>query len=143
MTLLEITRALNRIALSQPLVNSVVESGNIYELNENPDVKYATFCAVQQTHSLDPETSIMSYNFVLYFVDRLTSNSSNKVDVQSTAIQVLTNIIKSFADEYEDVAELNQSISYEVFTDSFNDLCAGAYANVTIEADVYPCVETF
>lgn len=143
MTLKEIVNALNRIAESQPLVNSVIKSGNVYDINESADVEYATFCAVQQSHSLNPETSIMNYNFTLYFVDRLTSDSSNKIDIQSTAIQVLTNIVKSFADEYEDYVELAESVTYEVFTESFNDLCAGAYATVTFETDVYPCIETF
>lgn len=143
MTLKEIINALNKIAISQPLVNSVVKTGDIYSINENPDTEYSVFCAVQQTHNLDPELNIMSYNFVLYYVDRLTSDKNNKIDVQSTGLQVLTNIVKKFADEYEDVAQLGDNISFEVFTDSFNDLCAGAYATVTILADVYPCIETY
>lgn len=143
MTLKEIFNALNRIAGAQPLINSVVETGDIYDINEKADVEFSVFCAVNATHTYSVEENLMNYTFVLYYVDRLTSDQSNKIDVQSSAIQVLNNIIKTFSDEYGDVAEITNSVSYEVFTESFKQLCAGAYATVTIQADVYPCIETY
>lgn len=143
MTLKEIVNAINRIARQQPLINSIIESGDIYELNEKADVEFSAFCAVQTAHTLNKSENIMNYQFTLYFVDRLTSDGSNKIDVQSTGIQVLTNIIKTFEDLYEDEAELAETINFEVFTESFKQLCAGAYATVTIQSDVYPCIETY
>ena len=143
MTLKEIFNSINEIAAKQPLVNTVIKSGDIYDINEKADVEFSVFCAVQQAHTLSPEDNIMNYQFILYHVDRLTSDGSNKIDVQSTAIQVLTNIIKTFADEYGDIAELSDTVTYEVFTDSFKQLCAGAYATLTIQADVWPCLETY
>lgn len=143
MTLKEIFNALNRIAGAQPLINSVVETGDIYDINEKADVEFSVFCAVNATHTYSVDENLMNYTFVLYYVDRLTSDQSNKIDVQSSAIQVLNNIIKTFSDEYGDVAEITDSVSYEVFTESFKQLCAGAYATVTIQADVYPCIETY
>lgn len=143
MTLKQIFNALNRIAGAQPLINSVVETGDIYDINEKADVEFSVFCAVNATHTYSVDENLMNYTFVLYYVDRLTSDQSNKIDVQSSAIQVLNNIIKTFSDEYGDVAEITNSVSYEVFTESFKQLCAGAYATVTIQADVYPCLETY
>lgn len=143
MTLKEIFNALNQIALQQPLVNSVIESGDIYDVNEKADVEFSVFCAVQQTHTLNKDENVMNYQFVLYYVDRLTNDGSNKIDAQSTGIQVLTNIIKTFENEYGDEVEIADAVNYEVFTESFKQLCAGAYATVIIQADIWPCVETY
>lgn len=140
MTLKEVFDSLNTIALSQPDINGIVKSGNIYDLNEDRNAKYSVFCVTQGTHSYDFINGFNSFNFILYYVDRLQSDGDNKVEIQSTAIETLKNIIRVFSKENDvDIA----SASFEVFTQSFSSLCAGAYATISIEVDDDNCLEVF
>lgn len=140
MTLKEIFNAFNELALKQPSISEIIKTGNIYTLNEQRNAKYAVFCAVQDVHSLDVENSVMNYRFFLYYVDRLSSDKDNKIEVQSTAIETLTNIIKVFANKYD--AEVI-SVDFNPFTDSFDGLCAGAYATINVSTFTDGCAEEF
>ena len=96
MNLKETIDKLNSIAISQPNVNDYVKSGNIYDLSENRNANFSVFCVTQGTHSYDFKNGYNIFNFVLYYVDRLTSDSSNKIEIQSTAIETLKNIIRTY-----------------------------------------------
>lgn len=140
MTLKEIFDSLNDIAVSQPDINDVVKSGNIYDLNSEREAKYSVFCATQGTHSYDFTNGYNTFNFILYYVDRLQSDGDNKIEVQSTAIETLKNIIRTFSNKYDvDIT----TASFEVFTESFSSLCAGAYTTISIEVDDENCLEEF
>lgn len=132
MNLKQVIDTLNNIAISQPEINQVIESGNIYDLNSERNAKFGVFCATQRTHSYDLEAGQNTFNFFLYYVDRQQSDNDNKIEVQSTAIEVLKNIIRTFAYEY-DIEVL--TVDFDVFEESFAQLCAGAYATVSIVAD--------
>lgn len=139
MTLKEVILTINRIADSQPNVNTIIKSGDIYDLNTLGDVKYAAFCASQQPHTQDE--GFITYNFYLYYVDRLLSDASNKIDIQSTGIQVLSNIMRTL--EYELDADFS-NVVYQTFTQSFESLCAGAYVSVGITVPIESlCAELF
>lgn len=140
MTLKQITDALNAIALEQPAIRTALEKGNIYELNSMRDARFGVFCATQQTHEYNLETAQMDYRFWLYYVDRLKSNESNKIDAQSTAIQVINNILRTFQEIYDvDVTD----IVYTPFTESFSEMCAGQYASVTISVYDDGCTDIY
>lgn len=140
MTLKEIFDKLNGIALKQPEISEIIKTGNIYTLNEMRNAKYAVFCAVQTVHTADLEKATNTYQFALYYIDRLTSDKDNKIEVQSTAIECLKNILRTLLRE-EDVDYRN--LEFNVFTDSFDGLCAGAYANVAIITPDEGCTELF
>lgn len=140
MNLKEVIEGLNSIALSQPDVNDYVKSGNIYDINEQRNIKYSVFCVTQGTHSYNFTNGYNTFNFILYYVDRLQSDGDNKVEVQSTAIETLKNIIREFMKEYDVEIE---TASFEVFTESFSSLCAGAYTTVSIFVDDENCLETY
>lgn len=140
MTLKEVFDALNNIALSQPDINGVIKSGNIYDINEDRDINYSVFCAVQGTHSYDFINGENTFNFILYYVDRLQSDGDNKTEVQSAGIEALKNILRAFIREYDvDIP----TVSIDVFTESFAALCAGAYATVSIQVEDDNCYEEF
>lgn len=128
MTLLQVLNMITDIASGQPNINTVLKSGDIYDLNnEDYEIKYSVFCATQQTHTFADD--FFHFNFTLYYVDRLTSDQNNKNEVQSTAINVLTNVFK----------QIQQNIDFDVigsdittFTQKFTALCAGAYLNIEI-----------
>ena len=138
MTLKEVIDSLNNIALSQPDVNDYIKSGNIYDLNSERNAKYSVFCCTQGTHSYDFQQGDNTFNFILYYVDRLQSDGDNKIEVQSTAIETLKNILRTFSHENDvDI----QNASFEVFTESFSSLCAGAYTTVSIMVEDDNCLE--
>ena len=131
MTLKQIKDGLDEIALRQPSVNTVIEDGNIYTLNEMRNVRFGVYCTTQREHTYNVETSRMQFNFFLYYCDRLKSNEENKIEAQSTGIQTINNILRVFQDKYDvDVSE----VTYTPFTESFSEMTCGVYASVTITA---------
>lgn len=140
MTLEETIKALNKIALDQPAVNEVIESGDIYDLNSHRSANFGVFCCTQGQHTTDIENGQNTYRFFLYYVDRLKSDNSNKIEVQSTALEVLKNIVRTFVREYD--AEISR-FDFDVFTESFAQLCAGAYTTLDLVVDDDNCSTTF
>ena len=138
MTLEELFNTLNEIALRQPNIGEIIPTGNIYDLNSRRDAKFGVFCVTQGTHSYDAENVLTSFNFILYYVDRLKDNGDNKIQVQSTAIETLKNIILTLTHTSD--VEID-ACDFTVFTESFSQLCAGAYAAVKINAFDDGCVE--
>ena len=140
MTLKQVIDQFNEIALKQPVISTVLGSGNIYDLNEDRNAKFGVFCLTQGTHSTDLSNGFSTYNFFLYYVDRLQSNESNKIEIQSTALETLKNILRTFIQETD--SELTQA-DFQVFTESFAAVCAGAYATISIIVEDNNCIEKF
>lgn len=128
-TLKEIFDKLNEIALRQPSIGEVIRSGDIYDLNSERNTKFAVFALVNGSHSYDVENGITTYDFFMYFVDRTNNEESNRIQVQSTGMETLKNILKTLVKE-EDV-EIN-GCSFTLFLESFTQICAGCYASVQI-----------
>ena len=99
MTLKQVIDKLNTIALSQPDLNSVVYTGNVYDINKDGNTEFSVFCCTNSTHRYDIESARMDYTMILYYVDRLQSDGDNKIEVQSTGIQTLNNILRTFSNE--------------------------------------------
>ena len=125
MTLLDLITKINSCAAQVPNMGRIC-NGNIYELNEFQNVKYPAFCATQGQHSQEGDWRY--YNFTLFYVDRLISDKRNASEIQSEAIDVLSNIINEI--EYYGI-EINGSVLYDVFTERFESECAGAFCTVT------------
>lgn len=130
---------IKQVAQSVPSINTV-STENVYDaMNGNRQVKYASFIISQGTHRyLENQTW---YNFNLIYIDRLVDNlESNKIEVQSTAIEVLKNIIKEVCGE-EDIDRTE--VALDTFTERWNDLTAGAFANVSFVVMDDDCYETY
>ena len=128
MTLYKVIETLKMLAMKHPNVNSAYE-GNIYDImNASPEQKYASVVLTQQPHTQDETYDY--YGFSLFYVDRLVDDmDENRVQIQSTAKNMLSNIIKAFCDEFD--AECDR-IEFHTFTEKFADECAGAYCTITI-----------
>lgn len=140
MTLREVVNMLMNIAESQPAVNSVTE-GSVYEnLNANPSINYYNVNISQTNHRSDLEADYWQFN--IFATDRLKDNDSNRLQVQSNAIEILRNIIKSFLDITG--CDLYDEVVFTPFTERFVDVCAGAYAQVRFRIPVdYQCSELY
>ena len=124
MTLLETIKLIEYIASKQPNINSIVESGDIYDLSkEEYEQKYSAFCVTQNTHNINIDFS--TYSFTLFYVDRLTLDKSNKLEIHSTAVEFFQNFLKTIMDKIPELNVTNGEVT--TFMERFSAECAGAY----------------
>lgn len=140
MTLKEVIRIMEAVASRQPSINMVVEN-DLFRLNSRADARYGVFAFVQGQHSASVDSSAISYQFTLFYVDRLTNDRSNQIEIQSVGIETLDNIIRQL-DELGIYSD--SSYTFQVFNQRFLDECAGVFCNVTFEVPVGTlCAEDF
>lgn len=140
MTLLEIINALNDISIKQPNIYEYIKSGNVYDLNSDRNAKFGVFCCTQGTHTSNVVEGYTTYNLFIYYIDRLKSDDSNKLEIQSVGIETLKNIVRVLSNKYDiEVSEIN----FEVFTERFSELCAGAYGTLSIISYEDNCLEEY
>lgn len=127
MNFIQILRKLEAYSLSLPYVHST-NLGDIYEyLNGKSNVKYAAVnIDINQSTRND---NLISYSIYLYYIDRLTEDKSNWMEIKTTAEQVLNSIV-NYAAEIGDV-DNGWTINY--FEQQFSDYCAGGYVQFNLE----------
>lgn len=130
MTLYEITNKLLEIAKYKPNINHIGE-GDIYELNNLPNINYSVFYITQESHQVDENTA--QYSLILFYVDRLTENKNNRLIIQSNGIDAITNIVNELV-LTEDV-DVVYPLTFTSFNQKFADDCAGVFCNITINTD--------
>lgn len=129
MTLLETINLLNWVAQNQPNVNGIVETGDIFDLNKDEyQQKYAAFCATQGEHEITESWS--RFSFILYYVDRLNLDKSNKDEIHSTAVEFFHNFASTIYSNYPSVDFTAGRVV--TFTERFSAECAGAYMTCDI-----------
>ena len=129
MTLRDTIAVIEHLAGKEPAVATIVRN-DIFRLNDKPDVKYGAFAWTQQQHTIPASGDLQRFAFTLYFVDRLTEDKGNELEIQSTAVQVLGNVLRGIA-----AAGVYQGgdAAIRTFNQRFADECAGAFATVTFE----------
>ena len=134
MKLKEIVGNIVDIAKVHPNINSTWV-GDVYELNHYNDVDYCAFVITQQQHNINNEEGYVTYNFNLFYVDRLTSDESNRLDVQSAGVSFLMSMV----DKIEELQVVVDDYTITTFNERFNDVCAGAYLNIAIRVNGIDC----
>lgn len=140
MTLLQLSRLIEEAASRQPAINMIVRD-NVLKLNDLPDCLYGAFVWTQGQHRCninDNGASITKYTFTLFYIDRMNEDGSNATEVQSTGNDVLGNILRDLAEDL-DVSEW----TVNTFTQRFKDVCAGAYATITLTLPAGSCADHF
>jgi hypothetical protein len=132
MTLKETIEKLWELAENEPNINTIIKSNDIYELNQRQDIKYGAFCITQNVHQEFPEAEnpYRQYTLYLYYVDRLQSDKSNNLQIQSHGIEVLSDILRKFEEVSQ--ATFSTTIQYTPFQQRFESECSGVYATVSI-----------
>lgn len=139
MTLREVINAIELTAAEQPSVRQIVRE-DVFRINALTNRKYGIFAWLQGQHSATVANGFVSYNFTLFYVDRLTGSKANAVDVQSAGMQTIDNVIRTL-DEAGLPAE---SYTIQPFTQRFTDECAGVFAVVSFSVPVNSlCPEIF
>lgn len=129
MTLYELTKRIEEVATAQPNINLIVDN-DIYKLNSIANAEYGVFAYVMGQHSANASTDFVNYKFTLYYVDRLTENDGNVLEVQSVGVQTLDNIIRTLVARYPSIKVSDYTL--QPFLHSFADECAGVYMQVAI-----------
>ena len=137
MTLVEVIRKIEVIASSQPSVNMVVEN-DVFRLNAKANARYGVFAWTQGLHSASLESGMVNYYFTFFYVDRLRNDKSNEIEIQSTGMQTIRNIIGRLVEEG---LYVEQSYNYRAFNQRFLDECAGVFCNVIISVPLVACAD--
>ena len=135
MTLYKLVQDICNLGKAQPNVNFVTQ-GDIYQLNHNQDVDYPAFVVTQGTHT-GSDYDEEQFTLTLFAVDRLVSDKSNEIDVQSWANGVLLSVIKNIGDFF--IGTVQSGFKIQTFTEKFDSLCAGAYVTLAINVDINDC----
>lgn len=140
MTLLELIKTLEVVASHQPSIKMVVEN-DVFRLNNKADARYGVFAFVQGQHSTSIDSSVITYTFTLFYVDRLKNDRSNQIEIQSVGVQTLDNIIRAL----DDLGIYAENLyTFQVFNQRFTDECAGVFCNVNLSVPVGSlCPESF
>ena len=129
MNLLQVIRAIERTAAQQPAVGPIVRN-DIFRLNASPAVKYGAFAWLQGEHRTNADSSLITYSFTFFYVDRLTTDKQNEIEIQSVGIETLVNILR----QLEDLGVYAGEYSFRTFNERFSDDCAGVFCQVTLES---------
>lgn len=128
MNLFQVIRAIEKAAAMQPPVSSVVRN-DVFRINACPAVRYGAFAWLQGEHRTSGDGNTMQWAFTLFYVDRLTEDRGNEVQVQSTGIEVLENVLR----QLEAVGVYAEDYTFRTFNQRFSDECAGVFCTVTLE----------
>lgn len=140
MTLSELIRKIEVAASGTPSVSSIVRN-DIFRLNSLPNAEYAVFGWTQGQHYTTVSSSLITYNFTFFYIDRLRADKRNELEIQSVGIQVLDNLIRTL--ELNGVYAESQ-YNFTTFNQRFLDECAGVFTNVALTVPVSDlCEETY
>ena len=139
MTLKEAIKVIELVASHQPSVNMIVEN-DVFRRNAKPDAKYGVVGWLEGQHSTSIDSNPRSLQFTFFYVDRLTSDKGNQVEVQSVGIQTLDNILRKL----DELGMWVSNYTFQAFNQRFVDECAGVFCNVTIDIPISSvCPESF
>ena len=129
MTLSATIRFIEKVARLQPAVKSVVPN-DIFRLNTIPNAEYAVFGWTQGQHTIGVDDTYATYAFTFFYVDRLTEDFSNQLEIQSVGVQVLDNIVRTLEQAGAHVAN---AYTFTTFNQRFTDECAGVFVQVSLQ----------
>jgi len=124
----------------QPSVKMVIPN-DIFRLNATPEAEYAVFGWTQGQHSIGADDSYVTYSFTFFYVDRLTEDKGNQLEIQSVGITVLDNIIRTIIQAGIQVAG---SYTFTSFNQRFVDECAGVFCAISLRVPLDSlCEDTY
>ena len=132
MTLNALIQIIGRQAIKNKLVNWFGGGANVYDINNNEVRDYALlFFSPTGTHT--STTNYTTYSVTMFYMDRLSDDNSNDIQIFSAGIEVLKRIVKDI-ENLDDVLSVSDEINLNNFTETekMTDRVAGAYATFDI-----------
>lgn len=128
MTLEGLLYAIGQMGINDRLINFAGAGGSIYEINDLT-VKNYPMLYISPTGTHRAGENHTTYQLTLFYIDRLLEDNSNSLNIHSTAIEVLKNIIRK-ARLLDGVIEISEDYTITLFTETerMKDRCNGAYA---------------
>lgn len=99
---------------------------DIYELNQKPNIEYSVFYITPNQFTIDTDVTIYSLN--LYYIDRWDETVNNQLNIQSTGLIALQNIINRFVNDND--VEVRYTMIAQPFYQKFKDQTAGVFIRV-------------
>lgn len=132
MNLLELCRELGEMAKAQELVNFSAAGASLGELNPLDIKSYPLFYIIPSgTHTVFQDTT--RFDLTLYYCDRLLEDNSNTIDIFSSSVENLKNILIG-ARSIPGVVDVEDTYTIRNFMpEKMDDRLAGAYAQVRIK----------
>lgn len=133
MTLKQLLKAIGEMGYAQRLINYSIAGTSLDQVNGMEITWYPLlFSSPTGTHQVMENTT--TFDITLYYIDRLLTDYSNDIDIFSSAIENLKNLINGIKD-IPGVLEVMDSYTIRNFTNTekMNDSLAGAYAQIKIK----------
>ena len=131
MNLFELCKELGELAKSRELVNYSAAGSSLGEINPLELDWYPLFFIIPSgTHTVYENTT--RFDLTLYYVARLLEDNSNTIDIFSSSVENLKNIITG-AKSLDGIVSVEDTYTIRNFMpEKLNDRVAGAYAQVRI-----------
>ena len=139
MTLKQLINRIGQMAIDQKIINYSAAGGSIAQINPISVEWYALlFITPSGSHDIDDATT--TYTLTLTFIDRLLEDNSNDIDIYSSSIEGLKNIILGIR-MIDGVLDVQTSYQIQNFTDteSLNDRVSGSYATIRVVTSNEDC----
>lgn len=138
MTLSQLVRLFEGIAKHQPSINMIVQN-DVFRINSAPSLKYGVFAWTQGQHT-GSINGMTTFSFTFFYVDRLTEDQSNQIEVQSVGCETICNILRTLEECDVEVG----GYTMQTFNQRFTDECAGVFCNVNLSVPATSwCAEEF
>lgn len=139
MNLYDVLNKLNDIANKHKLIGSY-HNGDVYRIMNSAKNTYPV--VVFTVDMLQNYEDYSTLNAYMYFIDRLTDDEDNKINIQTNGINTINDVINKLGD-IDGISPV-KPLQYTFFTEKFGDMCCGVYANVSIQFNNYSnCCNNF
>lgn len=135
MNLYQTVQYILSVAKAQPNVGLAYE-GDVYDLNELQNIAYPAVVVAQNTHAENGEWR--GYGFNIFYVDRLTDDKKNRLEIQNIALEALSNIYKVLV---ESGFEVQGEMRFHPFDERFDAECAGMYMEIVLQSEESLCAD--
>lgn len=133
MNLKTLLKEIGEMGYRQRLVNYSAAGTSLDQIN-GAEIEWYPLLFQSPTGSHTVLQNTTTYEITLYYIDRLLTDFSNDIDIFSSAIENLKNIINGIKD-IPGVVEVMDNYQIRNFTNTekMNDSLAGAYAVIRIK----------
>ena len=121
-----------KLAIYQKCINYSAAGTSIYQLNPKAVKEYPVlFQSPTGQHLVT--TNYTTYVITLYYLDRLTEDGINDIDIYSAGVENLKNLVRGI-EGIEGVVKVENDYRITNFadTESFDDRLAGAYCTIEV-----------
>lgn len=142
MNLQKLLNEIARLGIEKEIIRYSAAGGSLYTLSQKTIRNYPVlFSSPTGDHTVKDDTT--RFTITLYYLDRLLEDSSNDIDIFSTSVEQLKNIVKSIA-EIDEVIDVSEEYRIRNFTETerMSDRVAGAYTTIDVTVmNTSLCVE--